>query len=141
MKIKDLSDRFIEKVARYYISDEYITLAKTGKKFGFSANSISNILLRGVEENIIDDITVKKIIEKIVYVKDIGVFQRKLRWQEALYMRRKNQEAERNQIIKAEIDFIDNQIESFDDYFFEEESSPTKEYLIQRRNNLIAQLS
>ena len=149
MKIKDASNSLIIRVARYYISDDYITLEKTAREFGLSNGTfVSNLLFRGVAEDIIDDRTTKYVIEKIVYRKDIGIHQRELRWKvEAMALRneakaRKLQEENKEKELleecskEAEIELLKFQIETYDDYFFDEDDAPTKEELIARLNNM-----
>ena len=149
MKIKDASNSLIIRVARYYMEDDYITLQMVAEEFGFvSGTFVSNLLFRGVSEDIIDDRTTKYVIEKIVYRKDIGIYQRKLRWEvEAMALRneakeRKLQEENEQKVFlekenkQAEIELLKYQIEAYEDFFFDDEGAPTKEELIDKLKKL-----
>ena len=140
MKTKDASPDFIRRIADYYICN-YTTLDRVAKEFNLSnGRSVSELLYRGVAENILDEITSSKIYHKVVFAKFQGQYQRKVRWDEAMMLRHnptrakeyeENLKALEDQIAfeKEQESFLHFQITSFDDFFFDEAGAPSKEDL------------
>ena len=134
LTVKSVDEKTIKKLAHEYLSGYYVSLKNLATKYRTSATTISNILWRGIAENIIDSKVADFIYRKVVDKPSIGWYQRKMRWDEAF--------EKRNQKIKKDIEnqlelnnllslkeSYENMLSSYDNYFFEEDSAPSKEAL------------
>jgi len=152
LTVKTADERIIRKIAHEYLSGSYVTLRNLGIKYQTTATTISNILWRGVAENIIDSKVANYIYTKVVDKPSIGWYQRKLRWDEAFAKREKmikelenelKNENELNYLYSLK-DYYENAIESYDKYFFEEDDAPSIDFLkakLEDVNQKIASLS
>lgn len=137
LMVKDVDEKTIKKIAHEYLSANYVTLKTLGTKYRTTPTTISNILWRGIAENIIDQRVAKCIYNKIVDKPSIGWYQRKLRWDEAFQKREEiTKKLERDYEIQLELDALnslkehyENTISSYDSYFFEEDDAPSLEEL------------
>lgn len=129
--VAKVSDAFIRKLAQEYLA-EYMTMEKLAKAYRTTATTISNILFRGVSEGIIDELTSAAITAKVVAFTE-NVCQTSRRWQKAnnLYQAK---------LVEADIAYtkqclqeVNYHIESYDDFFFNDDSAPTKKSLKCKR--------
>lgn len=135
--VKNVDSSTIRHLAREYLSSTYISLKSLGAKYGTTASTISNILWRGIAENIIDSVHAERICTKIIDKPSIGWYQRKLRWDEAFrernnLIRKVEQDNKDNQRISELIslkEYYENAIASYDSYFIDEDEAPTLDSL------------
>lgn len=137
LTVKSIDDKSIKKLAEEYVKDNYVTLQSIASKYRSTITTISNILWRGIAENIIEEKIALQIYNKIIRKPSIGWYTRKVRWDEAFVERRKvikKQEAELKRKLEhqQELDYLsslkdyyESAIASYDGYFIEEENAPS----------------
>lgn len=137
LTVKDVDEKTIKTIAREYLSGSYVTLQSIATKYRCTQPTISNILRRGIAENILDQKVAKCIYNKIVAKPSIGWYQRKLRWDEAFAERQKKiRELERDYEVQLELDSLnalkehyEHAISSYGSYFFDEQDAPSLDSL------------
>jgi len=142
--VKDVDEKTIKRLAHEYLSGNYVTLKSLGTKYRTTPTTISNILWRGIAENILDQRVAKCIYNKIVDKPSIGWYQRKLRWDEAFEERdKKVKELEKDYQTELELDnlnslkeYYENAIASYDSYYFEDDNVPSREELEAKLNQV-----
>lgn len=88
LQVKDVSEKMVKKISLEYL-EKYSTVAVLASKHNVCNGTISKILFRGIAENIVDDDTATKIVEKIVNSYKFGKDERRTRWNLALAQRKK----------------------------------------------------
>ncbi len=122
-----VSPEFISKLAREYLED-YVTMHKLAKKYSSSAGTISDILFRGVVEQVLDEITAVAVATKVCESTE-NVRQTQARWKKALDLRLLaivEQEYEYQTSLLRELQY---KLETYDQFFFGEQSAPAKNSL------------
>lgn len=135
--VKNVDYATIRRLANEYTKDSYVSLKKLSERYGTTPTTISNILWRGIAENIIDKRTAEKIYTKIIDKPSIGWYQRKLRWDEAFQKREAPTKVEEKDLVKEQElttlhalkDYYENAVASYDSYFFDEDDAPSLEFL------------
>lgn len=140
LRISDMSDDFIRRIVEEYLRF-MATMETVGEKYKMTATTVSNILYKAVSENIVDDITAQAIVAKAKsYTKNVVRTQR--RWDEALELR-KNPAKQRLQNYQMQLNAAEAsikelkenlaqtefQLETYDDYFFNDPDAPSKKTL------------
>lgn len=96
-KIKNVSKAFIRKLANCYTADISFTFQMLGNHFNITPKAVSNLLYRGIAEDIIPDTQAEVIYHKVVHCTRKCQNQRIKRWERAFDERlecRKKQLAE-----------------------------------------------
>lgn len=146
--VKNVDERTIRRMASEYLSGSYVSLKTIATKYRTTATTISNILWRGVAENIIDTRVAKCIYNKIVDKPSIGWYQRKMRWDEAFDRRDEFiKEQEREAKVQEELlnlealkEYYEHAIASYDNYFIEENDAPSLEELQYKLDEVIRKI-
>lgn len=138
LRVAKASPAFIQKLAQEYLND-YSTMKKLAKLHGTSPGTISNILFRGVVESIIDGVTTVALIQKITTSTE-NIYLTKKRWEKAADLREADNVEEEIRHLKRCIDEVDFQLETYDDFFFDESDAPSKKSLKCKRSNLHTKL-
>lgn len=141
LRVKTIDEKTIKRLADEYLSDICVTINFLASKYRSTSATISNILWRGIAENIIEENAALSIYDKIVHKPAIGWYKRKLRWDEAFRERRKvikkqaeelKKDLERQQELDCLYslrDYYESAIASYDSYFIEEENAPSLDSL------------
>ena len=133
MIVKKADPLFIKVLANDYLLSNRATLEDLAERYKLGTKTVSNLLFRGIAENILSDRTADDIYEKIVYVHEKGRKQRALRWEKAFDERNEIQlrEKKRSQRskIEAEIMVLEFQLATWEDNFFGEAEMTSKEEL------------
>ena len=135
--VKNVDERTIRRMASEYLSGSYVSLKTIATKYRTTATTISNILWRGIAEDIIDYRVAKSIYNKVVDKPSIGWYQRKMRWDEAFdrreeFIKEKEREAKiQEELLNLEAlkEYYEHAIASYDNYFIEEAGGPSLEEL------------
>lgn len=135
--VKNVDDRTIRRMASEYLSGSYVSLKTIATKYRTTGTTISNILWRGIAENIIDLRVAKCIYTKVVDKPSIGWYQRKLRWDEAFdkrdeYIKEKEREAKiADELLNLQAlkEYYEYAISSYDSFFIAEKEGPSLEEL------------
>ena len=135
-------------MASEYLSGSYVSLKTIATKYRTTATTSSNILWRGIAENIIDTRVAKCIYNKVVDKPSIGWYQRKMRWDEAFDRRDEFfREQEREAKIQEELlnlgalkEYYEHALASYDNYFTNEDEGPSKEELQDKLNEVIGKI-
>ena len=145
-KVRTANEHLIHHVANLYLGNIHTTLEGVADKLNTSKRTVSNLLFRGIAENILSNKISDEIFNKVVYANEKGQYQRRLRWERAFELRedfiqRKKDELKSEQ--KKELDRINDllkeiafQISSYDNYFYDEEGLPSKEDLVAEKECL-----
>ncbi len=146
--VKNVDERTIRRMASEYLSGSYVSLKSIATKYRTTATTISNILWRGIAENIIDTRVAKCIYNKVVDKPSIGWYQRKMRWDEAFDRREEFiREQEREAKIQEELlnlealkEYYEHALASYDSYFTNEDEGPSKEELQDKLDVVIRKI-
>lgn len=149
LMVKNIDDKTIKKLAHEYLSGYYVSLKNLATKYRTTATTISNILWRGIAENIIDSKVADYIYRKVVDKPSIGWYQRKLRWDEAFEKREKKiHKAERDYEAQLELNNLyalkesyENMISSYENFFFYEADAPSLEELGNKLDEINKKIS
>lgn len=136
MTVKDYKKETIEDIAKAYLAYRWVTLNYLAEKYFLSERTISNLLYRGIAENILSEDVANDVFDKIVYANVKGVNQRLIRWEKAFDERyaliEKEKEialirkkAYQKEEILDRIKLLKFQINNFSDSNFEEEDAPS----------------
>ena len=147
--VKNVDDRTIRRMASEYLSGSYVSLKNIATKYRTTGTTISNILWRGIAENILDTRVAKAVYHKVIDKPSIGWYQRKLRWDEAFERRNdfiKEQEREakvQEELLNLEAlkEYYEHAIASYDSYFIEENDGPTLEELEQKLADVLKRIA
>lgn len=127
--VKTARPELIKMLARLYVSDNWETFESIGRRYNLSARMVSDLLFRGIAENILSDKVSDLVFHKVVHQRSTGVMQRTLRWEKAFEARdiyklkekeqeKEDKEREREQkreIILQEIELVKFQIANYVD--------------------------
>ncbi len=80
LKVKDVDKKSILAIAKTYAEDPYITFGAIANMYGLSAKFVSDLIWRGVAENIIPTTTADIIYNKVIHVSRDNVKQRIEHW-------------------------------------------------------------
>ena len=139
-KLKEYSREEIFAISRRYAKN-YVSLEGVAYEFDITPTMCSNIMYRGIAEDILSNSVSDEIFNKIVYSSQIGVYQRRNRWEAAFDERNRTRDFKKhNSLIQQRIEEIQNHIKSLDSYALDEEGAPTKENLISEVARLERQL-
>lgn len=146
--VKNVDERTIRRMASEYLSGSYVSLKSIATKYRTTATTISNILWRGIAENIIDLRVAKCIYNKVVDKPSIGWYQRKMRWDEAFdrrdeFIREQEREARiQEELLNLEAlkEYYEHVIASYDNYFIEEPDGPSKEELQDKLDDVLERI-
>ena len=146
--VKNVDERTIRRIASEYLSGSYVSLKTIATKYRTTGTTISNILWRGIAENIIDTRVAKCIYNKVVDKPSIGWYQRKLRWDEAFDRRDeyiKEQEREekiQNELLNLEAlkEYYEHAIAGYDDYFTSDYDGPSLEELQDKLDKVLERI-
>lgn len=125
LTVKNADPIMIRRMASQYITYSHATLEGIAEVNHITAKMVSNLLYRGIADDILPDSVADMVFHKIVYCADKGQMQRRNRWEGAFALRN----AKRNSSKIAE---VKHQIETYDDYHIEEDGAPTKADLMQQ---------
>ena len=122
LTVNNVDEKTIRRLAHEYLSGYYVTLKSLATKYKTSPTTISNILWRGIAEDIIDQRVANCIYNKIVDKPSIGWYQRKLRWDEAFAKRttlKNNQRkiAEELANLYSQKEYYENILAGYDTFF------------------------
>lgn len=145
--VKTASPEYIRKIANKYVSEDWITFDYLARLYDKGKNTISNLLYRGVAENILSDDIAEKVSNKVIHSYYIRNHNKMLRWEKAddertiykLKQKEQEQNQEREQerkIILQEIELVKFQIAHHVDI----EDAPTLDELKDRLFHLEAKL-
>ena len=140
LRMSDMSDDFIRRIVEEYLRF-MATMETVGEKYKITSTTVSNILYKAVSENIVDDITAQAVVAKAKsFTKNVVRTQR--RWDEALELRNTpvKQRLQNYQMqleacevsikeLKEKIEQAEFQLETYDDYFFNDPDAPSKKTL------------
>ena len=146
--VKNVDERTIRRMASEYLSGSYVSLKSIATKYRTTATTISNILWRGIAENIIDTRVAKYIYNKVVDKPSIGWYQRKMRWDEAFdrreeFIREQEREAKiQDELLNLEAlkEYYEHALASYDNYFTNEDDGPSKEELQDKLDAVIRKI-
>ena len=146
--VKNVDERTIRRMASEYLSGSYVSLKTIATKYRTTGTTISNILWRGIAENIIDTRVSKCIYNKVVDKPSIGWYQRKLRWDEAFERREefiKHQEREAkiaNELMNLEAlkEYYEHAIASYDNSFIEGNEVPSLKELQDKLDKVLEKI-
>ena len=127
LHVAKVSEDFIRVLASEYLVDN-VTMKSLAKQYSSSPGTISNILFRGVSEYILDDVTSAAITKKVVANTD-NIRKTYKRWEYAFKLRDIKLIEIDIPFLTRVIDEISFQIETYDDYFFDDECAPSKKSL------------
>lgn len=127
--VKTARPELIKMLARLYVSDNWETFESISRRYNLSKRMVSDLLFRGIAENILSDKVSDLVFHKVVHQREVGVMQRTIRWEKAFDARdiyklkerereRMEQEREREQkreIILQEIELVKFQISNYVD--------------------------
>lgn len=120
MHVEETSNDFIQRIAQEYLTD-FTTMKKLAKHYNTSSDTISNLLFKGVAELILDDSTAIHIVNKVTNITDNSQLT-DTRWKKALDIRQKNKII----LLIQKLEVCKFQLETYDEYFSDEENSPSK---------------
>ena len=146
--VKNVDDKTIRRMASEYLSGYYVTLKTIATKYRTTTTTVSNILWRGIAEDIIDHRVSKSIYNKIVDKPSIGWYQRKMRWDEAFdrrneFIKEKEREAKiQEELLNLEAlkEYYEHAIASYDNYFVQESDGPSLEELQDKLDEVIRKI-
>lgn len=146
--VKNVDERTIRRMASEYLSGSYVSLKTIATKYRTTATTISNILWRGIAEDIIDTRVAKCIYNKVVDKPSIGWYQRKMRWDEAFdrrdeFIREQEREAKiQEELLNLEAlkEYYEHALASYDSYFTNEDEGPSKEELQDKLDEVIRKI-
>lgn len=146
--VKNVDERIIRRMASEYLSGSYVSLKSIATKYRTTATTVSNILWRGIAEDIIDLRVAKCIYNKVVDKPSIGWYQRKMRWDEAFdrrdeYIKEKEREAKiTEELLNLEAlkEYYEHAIASYDSYFVHENDGPSLEELQDKLDEVIRKI-
>ena len=125
--VAKVSDSFIRHLASKFL-DSHGSMKKLAKDYNSSAGTISNILYRGVVDLILSDVTATAVANKAIETTE-NTYRTRTRWQKALRLREAN-------ILEAQLDYMKRKaeelrfkVETYDDFFFDDEFAPSKDSL------------
>lgn len=138
--VKNVDPRTICRLAQEYLAERYISFKALAERHGVSNVTISDILWRGIAENILDENTANQVFAKIVNKPSKGWYQRKLRWEKAFEARNECKTViKKNAKKSAELleleqlrDYYENAIQSYESFFFDEDGAPSLETLKEK---------
>ncbi len=146
--VKDVDERQIKRLAHEYLSGYYVTLKNLGTKYQTTGTTISNILWRGIAENIIDLKVARCVYNKVVDKPSKGWYQRKLRWDEA-FARRENFIREQERRFKKEQEletlyslkeYYESAIAGYGNFFIDNDEGPSLEELEAKLDEVIKKI-
>lgn len=94
LTVKKIHPEIIRYVAKIYLKP-FETLQSVAFRLNASTDMISNIMFRGIAENILSDDIAESVFYKIVYHTYPGQLQRRDRWEKAFDLRSVVKEKER----------------------------------------------
>lgn len=112
--VNKVSDGFVRKLAYNYL-EPYVTMASLAKKHNSSANTISNILYKGIAEGILDDITAQAVAKKAIDSAD-DVYKTKRRWEQAKFERKTAEAVAELNFLERKLEELRFQYDSYDDF-------------------------
>lgn len=135
--VKNVDEKTIRRLAQEYVNGSYVSFQRLGEKYGMTPKIISNILWRGVAENIIDSLTANRLYIKVVARPSKGWYQRTLRWDEAFDKRAAHVKATAKDaakeralvMLKEQKDYYESAIANYDSYFINEDNALSLETL------------
>lgn len=92
MKSKDVDRRSIWVMAKEYLSSPYVTFECVGSYHDISGRMVSNVLWRGIAENILSTTVAEALYAKIINSSYRGRAARSNRWDEAFVKREETRE-------------------------------------------------
>ena len=134
MKSKDVGRKSIELMAKEYLSSPYVTFEHVGAKHGISGKLVSNILWRGIAENILSTTISEAIYAKVVNSFPRGRIARTNRWEEAFDKRTIEREklTKRLAMLRELVKLLENRIANYDAYAASTEQPHTLDELNER---------
>lgn len=130
LHVSKVSEKFIRKLAEEYITP-YATLEGVAKQHKSSASTISNILFRGVVEDIISDIIAEEIVTKMSAWTE-NQARTKRRWDRALKLREANRLDMEYEFMNKKLEELKFQYETYDSYCFDDEGHISKDDLARQ---------
>ena len=118
MKSKDVDRRSIWLMAKEYLSGSYVTFEHVGANHGISGRLVSNILWRGIAENILSTTDSEAIYAKVVNSSYRGKAIRSNRWEEAFDKRTIEREklTKRLAMLRDLVKLLESRIANYDAY-------------------------
>lgn len=134
MKSKDVDRRSIWLMAKEYLSGSYVTFEDVGANHGISGRLVSNILWRGIAENILSTTVSEAIFAKVVNSSYRGKAIRSNRWEEAFDKRTIEREklTKRLAMLRELVKLLENRIANYDSYAASTEQPHTLDELNER---------
>ena len=127
LHVAKVSEEFIRLLAKEYLQD-FATLKSVAKQHGTSPGTVSNILYRGVAELILDESTSIAISKKAVANTD-NIRKTAKRWERASVFREIASIEDDIGYMKRVIEELTFKIETYTEYFFDDEFVPSKKSL------------
>lgn len=122
--LKNLSDDFIRRVVDEYLR-YFATMETVAKQFKTTPATISNILFKAVSENILDDISAQAVVDKATGFTE-NITRTRRRWKKALELRNLPPIQEEIAYLEKQLQQLEFQFATYDDYFFEDDDAPSK---------------
>ena len=118
MKSKDADRRLVWLMAKEYLSGTYVTFECVGANHGVSGRLVSNILWRGIAENILSTTVSEAIYAKVINSFYRGKSSRINRWEEAFNKRTIEREklTKRLEMFKELVKLLENRIANYEEY-------------------------
>ena len=127
LHVAKVTEEFIRLLAKEYLKDN-ATLKSVARQHGTSPGTVSNILFRGVAELILDEATSIAISKKAVANTD-NIRKTAKRWERASIFREIASVEEDIGYMKRVIEELTFKIETYTEYFFDDECAPSKKSL------------
>lgn len=138
MKSKDVDRRSIWLLAKEYLSSPYVTFECVGANHDLSGRMVSNILWRGIAENILSTTVAEAVYSKIIHSSYRGRTARANRWDEAFDKRQETREkmTKKLAMFKEWEKLLVYRTEHYDEYVASCESPSSLEEINERLNKL-----
>ena len=127
LHVAKVSEEFIRLLAKEYLQDN-ATLKSVARQHHTSPSTVSNILFRGVAELILDDATSIAISKKVVANTD-NIRKTVKRWERASIFREIASVEDDIRYMNRVIEELTFKIETYTEYFFDDEFAPAKKGL------------
>ncbi len=134
MKSKDADRRMVWLMAKEYLSGPYVTFECVGANHEVSGRLVSNILWRGIAENILSTTVAEAIYAKVINSSYRGKAARANRWEEAFDKRilTRAKLTKRLEMFRELEKLLENRISNYDAYVASTDEPQSLEELNER---------
>ena len=136
--LRKVTDDFIRQLAHEYLCNG-VTLKILADRYNSSPNTISDVLFKGVAENVIETYTATLIMDKAVASTDNKVETRQ-RWNRAFRLRERNNLLKQRSYFLQQESELESKLATYEEYFFEDEDIPSKAQLENNLKDVIVSL-